>query len=62
MVGWRWDYVHPGNMLNYRIVRLTSLVASGSDPWSWLTRISKHPPGILNPCKHIVPLGVLKAP
>jgi len=57
-----WDYVYPGNMLNYLDRWINQLRWQRLRPMEKLANtLSKHLPGILNYCKHKVPLGVVEA-
>ena len=57
-----WDYVYPKAMTNYLIRWIDQLRWQRLEPMAKLAdSLIKHLPGILNYCKHKVPLGVVEA-
>jgi transposase len=57
-----WNYVYPGAMMNYLLRWMDQLRWQRLRPLEKLAdMLIKHLPGILNYCKHKVPLGVVEA-
>jgi transposase len=57
-----WNYVYPGAMMNYLLRWMDQLRWQRLQPMEKLANmLVKHLPGILNYCKHKIPLGVVEA-